>query len=369
MAILTKTVISSAPPVAGTVWKGDKKPSNGAGKTLKERLRFTGKSENITNIIHKSYNGDRQGYDVLVDQLTIIAYARTIEETFDVNMKTWGKLGPSRECDRHTIKAEAVEKKNMHGEPYTILQKCNKPCPLRDEESLGTLCPNGCKQEGVFYFQIPELKAKGINMPCSLTTHSWLDVTEDGLLGQLRAIEDEFGSIRFAPDGFELEEFGRYIPLVLSRYKRNTKRPITGSEKHMIAGQSVAKRTGGKADMEVFPLSVSVHPGWLRLFRNRKQVKNIQALGYQPSPQLLKDAGFDVVDAEIVSETHALPSAEDWQAKAFDWAIDQGLPQDQARTIVNQSTEKKACFVALRTAIADQPQPEVIQGEFDELEF
>ncbi len=369
MPILTKTVISSAPPVAGTVWKGEKKPANTAGKTLKERLRFTGKSERITNIIHRAYNGDRQGYDVLLDQLTIVAYDHEIHRTFDVNMRTWGKIGLTRQCDRHTVLAEAVEKKNMHGEPYTILQKCNKPCPLRDEESMGTLCPNGCKQEGILYFQIPELTAQGINMPCSLTTHSWLDITEDGILGQLRAIEAEFGSIRFAPDGFELPQFGRYIPLVMSRYKRTTKRPVTGSDKHTIAGQSVAKRTGGKADMEVFPIAISVHPGWLQMFRAWKQTQSIQALGYQPSIQLLKDAGLDVVDAEVVNETPALPSAEDWRSKAYQWAIDQGLPLTDARNIVNNATEKVACFAELKTAIANQPQPETIQGEFDDLEF
>ena len=288
----------------------------------------------------------------MVDSLTIFAYSPRIDECFVSYMREWGKKGLIRQCDRQTIQAEMLTRTDIHGQTLDVLAKCDKPCPLQDEESFSVACPKGCKQEGIFYFHIPELIAGGISMPCSLTTHSWLDVTEEGIYGQLQAIEEEFGSIKFAPQDFQLGEFGNKIPLVISRYRQAIKRPMLDSNnKITIAGQQVAKRTGGKADGETYPIQVNVHPAWRRAFLSWQQAQAVQALGYRPDPKLLQDAGLQFVDAEIVTEPLALPAADDWRKGALDWAIKQGLSVGVADRLISTANDKKACFAALQAEI------------------
>lgn len=365
MAIVRAKIVNDiGPRCVGSVWKGAKK-GNGAGRSLGEKLRFRGNSTLVTNLIHQAYGGTLDGADVIVDRLTIFAYSQILGETFPTTMREWSKKGVIRECDRHTIKAERTTRNDLYGQPIDELVRCGKPCPLRDEPSLGVACPKGCKQEGVFYFQIPELISGGVKSPVSLTTHSWLDLAEDGIEGQLQSIAEEFGSFYSNTNGFEMEGFGRRIPLVLYRYRQAIKRPMLDSSKKIQVGsQSVAARTGGKADGETHPLQVDVHPGWRRAYYAWRQVQSVQQLGYQPTTALLKEAGLNLREQQETTGGLALTN---WQSGAFEWATARGLSPDVTRKIVNSNADRRECFVELQTAIDRLGTIEtVIDGDLEE---
>ena len=295
MGIKRVRVLSrESPRTSGTVWKGQAKGAKGAGATLGEKLRFRGTAGWISRTIARAYDStvDSLG-DVIVERLVIFAGHEDPDKTFKTSMREWSKRGLVRECDRHTIKSELRSRQDLLGQTVSNLVSCNSPCPLRDEESLGTSCPHGCKQEGLLVFYIPEILAKGIGSPCTLTTHSWLDIGDGGVEDQLTAIAEEFGSIKLAPPGFTLGQFGRRLPLVLTRHKATVKRPVLDPKtKIQVGGQEVAKRTGGKADMETWPLAIGVHPQWRTAYYAWQQIQSGIALGHSPDLRLLQSAGI-----------------------------------------------------------------------------
>ena len=365
MAIKThrKNAQIVTPNLSGTVWKGNIKPGSGAGRTLEEKLRFSGRSSAFAGIIKAAYNGaaTAKATDVIVDYLTVFAYDNSIEKTFVSRMGIWAGTRVVRVCDRDTVTALEHEGKDLHGQPLFELKKVSQPCPLRNVESLGVACPHGCKQEATFYFYIPELingygdNRRGItSMPCALTTHSWLDIVDGGIGDQLQAIADEFGSITWAPDGFQFGQFGNRIPLILSRYKATTKRPeFSKTEKITGAGKPHDARTGKKAPMDTWPLSIVVDPIWRQAYYAWQRSESIQRLGYRPDPKLLQAAGLEIIEATVVTESApSLPPApEDWRGDALNWAVSKGVDSAQANAIISGSRDKTSCFRSLQPLI------------------
>jgi hypothetical protein len=276
---------------SATVSKGMRKEKNVGRDLNSELLRVTPCNATVANIIktHYKVEPDQNG-DFLLSHLNIFCSTNFIETTFECSMKLWSASRLEQVCDRTCISKKVEEYVDMFGNPRTRMKTVSEPCAIADQE-LGVQCPRGCTQEGVLTFYIAELVYNGIGQCAKMTLKAWTDL--EGVNAQLEEIEQTYGNIKLAdfPTGCNM------IPLVLGRSQVKIKRPVIQMEngKPVYAeGTRVARRTGKKAEAIHWAISISVRPDFALKFSAFQTMVLQKQLGYQPSMNLLKQAGLEI---------------------------------------------------------------------------
>jgi hypothetical protein len=312
---------------AGKLYKGTRKQNGKFGSDLDEYFRFEPFS-NVARIALSKIEGAKKDNndDVLIPYLDVFLASDRLDSTFKVSMKIWDGTGLAQTCDGTTITHKREEYKDSLG-CRTRIMTCHRPCAIASQP-LGSLCPNKCKQEGELMFYVPQLINAGVELPVLLTVHAWSDLFS--LLQCLEAIEGQYGSIKSSP--FPCGTFGNIIPLILRRNKTKIRRPqITNSQ-----------RTGKKSLGEAWAATLSVNPMWRQAYLAWQQAVNVRALGYQPSASLLELTGVVHVNESPLMLPPSLPQTINerplnWQPKAIQWAILEGLKPETVDAIASRS--------------------------------
>jgi hypothetical protein len=341
----------------------DGKAYKSYGEDLDRYFRLVPSSEIIRRVILRSYPSatvDENGH-ILIETFMIYLYYGDRHKSFDGGMFLRKGTDIIHKCDRETIFAERVEGTDLYGQPIFHEVPRDKPCPLRDQESFGTPCPKGCKQEGNLIFTLPEIRNAGDYRPCILTTHSWDDIF--GIDNALEHFSEEFGH-EGAVNGSEFghPKYGTNIPYLIYRGETPTTRPVfSKTEKITVAGKQLPKRTGKRSEDTNWAVFLSPSPDWVRARDAWKAIYHTRELGGTPSRALLQQAigGEEYIDVEAVESpaktfgfARVLSPSPDWKEAAIAEAMASGIKPETARALADRSESPEQFEKAVENSLA-----------------
>lgn len=232
-----------------SLWKGDTKGVDSAGKSLGANFRFECEDPDIYQRFVEFYGTDRPR------KVYIYFDRSTTDDVCESYMAAYG-TGLKHKCDGEKIYLKVDKKEGMSlgkSVSYRELVDCDEPC----KKPKGTRKCNLCGPELKLRFQVRELFGMGMG---TLTVHGDRDVTS--VTAQLDELEEQYGDLNRYPE--EVPGFlhhGR-IPYVLQKVKAR--------------GTTPYQRKG--TFTEFWDVAITVDPDWLELVRMCAAAREMQKL-------------------------------------------------------------------------------------------